>query len=94
MSIENEQRYFDALKRITLYYSVDQLRQCCQREYGLEFEEGLEMAYENVIQEAHNALRGRRRPRLPVARDRHTTPSVPATASRDANAAEKESEAK
>lgn len=64
MSTENELRYFDALKRITLYQSVERLRRSSQKDWGVGFEEALEYAYENVIQEAHNALRGKRRPKI------------------------------
>jgi hypothetical protein len=59
----NEQRYFDALKRITKYMSPEKLRDHAEEEYGLLFDEALEMAYENVIQEARNALGTRRRPK-------------------------------
>ena len=62
MKPTNEQRYFDALKRITTYQSAPHLRQHSDGEYGLPFEEALEMAYENVIEEARAAVKGRRRP--------------------------------
>lgn len=56
------QVYFDALKRIQQYSTVEQLRRNSERQYGLPFEEALEYAYENLIQEARNATRGQRRP--------------------------------
>jgi hypothetical protein len=60
---ENERRYFVALKRITLYTPPEKLRRTAEKSYGLEYHEALEMAYENVIEEAKSALRGRRRPK-------------------------------
>jgi len=58
----NEGAYFDALKRITCYQTVAQLRRHSEDEYGLAFAEALEYAYENVIQEARNAIKGKRSP--------------------------------
>lgn len=59
----NEQRYYDALKRIASYKSPEWLRKFAAREYGLDnASEAIEMAYENVIEEAKEAIRGRRRP--------------------------------
>jgi hypothetical protein len=62
-SIENERRYFDALKCIASYSPPDRLFRTAEKEYGLSYYEALEMAYENVIEEAKSALRGRRRPK-------------------------------
>ena len=60
-----------ALHRIRSYMTPEQLRKRCDREYGLQYEEALEMAYENVIGEAASALKGmrrlRRRDRIAVA---------------------------
>lgn len=58
----NELRYFDALKRIASYQSPEQLRRVSEKQYGLEYVEALEMAYENVIDEAKFAVKGRRKP--------------------------------
>jgi hypothetical protein len=62
MGEQNEQRYFDMLKRITLYQSVEHLRRHSERDWGLPFNEALGMAYENVIEDARRAIRGKRRP--------------------------------
>jgi hypothetical protein len=59
----NEQRYFDALKRISLYQSVDRLRKDSKDDWGLPFEEALAYAYENVIEDARRAIKGKRRPK-------------------------------
>ena len=67
MSQSNEQRYFDALKRITQYMSPDKLRDEAEKRYGLPFEECLEYAYENVIEEARQAIKGKRRPKDKVS---------------------------
>lgn len=68
MSIEREQRLYDALKRIASYTPPEKLRKHSQRVYGLDGEEAIEMAYENVIQEAKNATKGMRRPVVPKAK--------------------------
>ncbi len=60
--MEREQRLFDALKRISQYDVPDRLRRSCEKSYGLSYEETLEMAYDNVLIEAKNAIRGMRRP--------------------------------
>lgn len=62
MKQSNEQRYFDALKRITQYQSPDRMRRSSDKDWGLDFEETLEYAYENVIEEARRAIKGKRRP--------------------------------
>lgn len=60
--VSNEQRYFDALKRIARgYQTSDQLRRSAGQ-YGLSHTEELEMAYENIQQEAKRAIHGKRRP--------------------------------
>lgn len=56
-------KYFDALKTITAYMSPDQLRRVSEKKYGLDGEEAIEMAYENVLQTAKDAIKGMRRPR-------------------------------
>lgn len=85
MTTKNEQRYFDALKRITRYMTVAQLRRRAGGDYGLEQSEALEYAYENVIEEARAAIRGRRRPSGDRA-DTADSPrnGVPANAAGDA----------
>ncbi len=54
--------YYDALKRIASYQTVEQLRRKSEREYGLGFHEALEYAYENIREEARQATNGKRRP--------------------------------
>ena len=58
-----EQRLYDALKRISSYQPPDKLRRSSQKQYGLEADEAIEYAYENVIWEAQRAIKGMRRPR-------------------------------
>lgn len=62
MSIEREQRLYDALKRITQYMPPNKLRAKAGKLYGLAADEAVEMAYENVLAEAAKAIRGMRRP--------------------------------
>ena len=64
MKPDDAVRYFDALKRIANYTPPAQMRRDNERGrgYGLDADEEIEMAYENVIQEAKNAIRGKRRP--------------------------------
>lgn len=59
---ELAQRLFDALKRITRYSSPQELERIAERKYGLDGAEAIEMAYENVLEEARQAVRGVRRP--------------------------------
>ena len=66
MRTNYEERFRDALARITDYKTVNQLRRDSERQYGLRFEEALEMAYENVIEEAKSALRGYRKPKTTI----------------------------
>lgn len=58
-----EQFYFDALKKIRSFQTVTRLRKQAEKDWGLSFEEALEMAYENMKVIAEVALRGRRRPK-------------------------------
>ena len=64
MTTPNEQRYWDALKRIASYQSPEKLRRDAERQYGLTADEAIEMAYENVIADAKNAILNRRRPKV------------------------------
>lgn len=61
-SIEKERKLYDALKRITMYEPPGRLRRQAEKEYGLPAGEVIEMAYENVLSEAKDAIRGMRRP--------------------------------
>lgn len=61
--IDHEGRFYVALRRIMSYMTTDQLRRQAEKQYGLHYEEALEMAYENVRDEARTALSGYRRPR-------------------------------
>ena len=63
----NEQRYFDALKRIASYTPPERMKRDNARGqgYGLDADEEIEMAYENVIEEAKRAIKGHRRPLPP-----------------------------
>lgn len=54
-----------ALKRIAAYMTPDQLRKRSKNLYGLEAEEAIVMAYDNVLAEAKRTLKAvpaRRRP--------------------------------
>ena len=61
--MSNESLFYYALKRIAAYESTEWLRRNAERTYGLSYEEALEAAYENVRDEAKDALRGKRRPK-------------------------------
>lgn len=56
-------KLYTVLKRITLYDSPARLRKNSDKHWGLAYEEALEYAYENVRQEAKNAIRGVRLPK-------------------------------
>lgn len=53
-----ERSLLNALRRISAYSSPDHLRRNSGKEYGLDSAESIEMAYDNVIAEAKNAVRG------------------------------------
>jgi hypothetical protein len=60
--------YRATLERIARGYQTPaQLRRSVGRDCGLNYEEGLEMAYENIQQEARNVLKRFRMPREPRA---------------------------
>jgi hypothetical protein len=61
--IDYETRFRTALIRITRYDTTAALRREAETRYGLTYAEGLEMAYENIREEARTALKGYRRPR-------------------------------
>lgn len=61
-SANNERRYFDALKTIRNYMTPDQIRRDTKNT-GLDYEEYLEMSYENIRAEAESAIKGKRRPK-------------------------------
>lgn len=63
-SQSNEQRYYDALKRIAKdYMTPAQIARDAAKSFGaLSAREYLEMAYENIQEEAKRAIKGRRRP--------------------------------
>jgi hypothetical protein len=57
------QRLYDALHKIARgFLTPDQLRRKAEKEYGLCYAEVLEMAYENMQEEAQRAIKGMRRP--------------------------------
>lgn len=64
---KNEALYYDTLKRITQFDSVEYMRKNSEKVYGLYFEEALEMAYENLIQLARLSIIGKRRPKAKAA---------------------------
>jgi hypothetical protein len=62
--MSNEQIYFDALKKIARgYQTIEQLRKR-GGQYGLDANEEIELAYDNIQHEAERAIKGKRRPRL------------------------------
>jgi len=63
ITTELELYLFATLKRITGYQSPERLRRNSVTEYGLDANEAIEMAYENVIEEARSAVKGLRVPR-------------------------------
>ena len=60
--MSNELAYFNALKRIAAYQSPSKLHRSADKQYGLSGSEAIEMAYENVIEEAKRAIKGKRAP--------------------------------
>lgn len=57
-----EKRLYDALRRIARdYMASEELRRVAPKRYGLEGDEAIEMAYDNVRSEAIAAINGVRR---------------------------------
>ena len=56
---------YTALRRIESYMPPEKLRRQAEKKYGLEPDEAVEMAYENVISEARIGLRGAKKPFVP-----------------------------
>lgn len=62
INVQHYNRMLAALKTIaTGYQTPDQLRRNSEKDYGLGYEETLEMAYENIQQLAKEASKGVRR---------------------------------
>ena len=57
-----ERIYYDALKRITKYLTPEQIRRDAPKQH-LDYDEYLEMSYQNIQQEARNAVYKKRRPK-------------------------------
>lgn len=60
---ENQKAQFNRMRSALLiisreYKSTDQLRRESEKQYGLEYEEALEMAFENIQGEAEFAVKG------------------------------------
>ena len=51
-----------ALQRIKKYDTPERMRRESEKDWGLQFDECIEMAYENIQQEAKNGLKGVRIP--------------------------------
>ena len=62
MRLTIEQKYnrmYGALKQIArVYQTREQLYKASEKEYGLQYEEALERAYDNIQQTAREAIRG------------------------------------
>lgn len=63
MKLEAQQRMYTALKRIANFTPAGRLKRNAEKEYGLSGGDCIEVAYENVIAEAKQAIRGLRKPR-------------------------------
>ena len=62
MEAEKQKRQYNlmlgTLRRIVNHYQTpDQLRKSSEKEYGLDYEETLEMAYENIQNEAKAVIK-------------------------------------
>lgn len=54
----NFNRMREALIRITKYQTPDRLKKDSKKDWGLDYSESLEMAYENMQDEARFAVKG------------------------------------
>lgn len=57
------QEYYDELTAIAHYLPSEKLLKQSERLYGLSGPEALEMAYDNMLNTAKNAIKGRKRPK-------------------------------
>ena len=57
-------KLYKALKTITQYETPDQLRRSSHKQWGLDYEEALGYAYENIQQTAKDAIKGVRLPKV------------------------------
>jgi hypothetical protein len=55
---QNYNRMREALIRITKYQTPDKMRKDSEKDWGVSFDEAIEMAYENIQQEAKLAVKG------------------------------------
>jgi hypothetical protein len=58
MNTKKFNQMFDALQRISQYEDLENLKANADEDYGLDGNEAVEMAYENVLYEARQGLRG------------------------------------
>lgn len=63
MNIKKLQKIYDTLKQISKFQTLEQLQRNSEKQYGLEYNEVLEMAYENIINGAKLTIKGIRRPK-------------------------------
>jgi len=63
MATDLEIRLYAALQRIASYDSPEKLHRTAEKRYGLSGSEAIEMAYDNVREEAKAAINGVRKPR-------------------------------
>jgi hypothetical protein len=61
-----ECKLLNALRRIAAYDTPAQMRRSSWTDWGVDYEECLEMAYENLQREAKRAVRGIRKKILPT----------------------------
>jgi len=85
VSPEKIEQIYYTLKRITQYQTVSQLRKASKAQYGLDFDEAIEYAYENIIAEARAGLSGVRLPkRRPPENDKVSAPNSSPEAEQEA----------
>jgi len=63
MATDLEIKLYAALSRIAAYDSPEKLHRTAGKRYGLSGNEAIEMAYDNVREEAKAAIKGVRKPR-------------------------------
>jgi hypothetical protein len=61
--VSAEKEYYEALRFIVKNFQTPtQLKRSCQEDYGLEYEEALELSYENIQAFAKGKLKGKKPP--------------------------------
>lgn len=73
---EQFNRMAKTLRKISkMYQNIDQIKRNSGKDWGLDYEEALEMAYENMQQDAHTGVKGVAEIKIPAPEVKSNTPN-------------------